>query len=158
MGQRNQNNMKKAIYIPEESTPLLERFINTMMQCGKKSISRGILKDSFIEIGKQSNGQDPERVFEKAIDNVKPSMEVRPKRIGGAVYQIPVEVKSNRQISLAFRWIIHAARGIKGKPMSKKLASVLLEAASGAGPAVKKKEDTHRMAQANKAFAHFAKY
>lgn len=150
--------MKKSSYIPEGSTPLQERFINTMMQCGKKSISRRIFRESFIEIAKQSNGQNPERVFEKAIDNVKPSMEVRPKRIGGAVYQIPVEVKSNRQISLAFRWIIHAARAVKGKPMAKKLSGVLIEASNGAGPAVKKKEDVHRMAQANKAFAHFAKY
>lgn len=149
--------MKKNNYIPEGSTALQERFINTMMVCGKKSISRRILKETFIEIGKQG-GQDPERVFEKAIDNVKPLMEVRPKRIGGAVYQIPVEVKPNRQISLAFRWVIQAARGIKSKPMSNKLAQVLMDASNGAGPAVKKKEDAHKMAQANKAFAHFAKY
>lgn len=150
--------MKKSSYIPEGSTPLLERFINTMMLRGKKSTSRKILRETFLEIGKTATGQNPERVFEKAIENVKPSMEVRPKRIGGAVYQIPVEVKPHRQISLALRWIIHAARDIKGKPMAKKLSAVLLEAASGTGPAVKKKEDAHRMAQANKAFAHFAKY
>lgn len=150
--------MKKTLYIPEGGTPLQERFINTMMHGGKKSISRKILRETFLEIGKTASDQNPERVFEKAIENVKPSMEVRPKRIGGAVYQIPVEVKSHRQVSLALRWIIHAARGIKGKPMAKKLSSVLLEAAAGAGPAVKKKEDAHRMAQANKAFAHFAKY
>lgn len=145
------------IYIPEGGTALQERFINTMMMQGKKSISRRIMSDAFVEIGK-GGGQDPERVFEKAIENVKPNMEVRPKRIGGAVYQIPVEVKPNRQLSLAFRWIIATARGIKGKPMAKKLASVLAEAAAGAGPAVKKRDDVHRMAQANKAFAHFAKY
>lgn len=150
--------MKKHTYIPEGGTPLLERFINTMMQCGKKSVSRRIVQDSFVEISKGGSGQDPERVFEKAIDNVKPTMEVKPKRIGGAVYQIPVEVKANRQISLAFRWIIAAARGIKGRPMAKKLAGVLLEASTGAGPAVKKRDDVHKMAQANKAFAHFAKY
>lgn len=150
--------MKKSLYIPENSTPLQERFINCLMMRGKKSVARRILSDAFLEIGKQDGGQNPERIFEKAIENVKPTMEVRPKRIGGAVYQIPVEVKSNRQMSLVFRWIIHAARDIKGKPMSKKLSSVLLEAASGAGPAVKKKEDAHKMAQANKAFAHFAKY
>lgn len=150
--------MKKSLYIPEASTPLQERFINCLMMRGKKSVARRILSDAFLEIGKQDGGQNPERIFEKAIENVKPTMEVRPKRIGGAVYQIPVEVKSNRQMSLVFRWIIQAARDIKGKPMSKKLSSVLLEAASGAGPAVKKKEDAHKMAQANKAFAHFAKY
>lgn len=150
---------KKTFYIPEGGTALQERFINTMMQQGKKSTSRRLLRDAFVAIANQGEkGQDPERVFEKAIDTVKPSMEVRPKRIGGAVYQIPVEVKPSRQVSLAFRWIINAARGIKGKPMAAKLASVLIEASNGAGPAVKKKEDTHRMAQANKAFAHFAKY
>lgn len=145
-------------YIPEGSTPILERFINTMMRQGKKSTARKILKDAFIEISKQEGGPDPEKIFDKAIENVKPNMEVRPKRIGGAVYQIPVEVKPNRQMSLTFRWIITAARAIKGKPMARRLSSVLIEAAAGTGPAVKKKDDSHRMAQANKAFAHFAKY
>ena len=148
---------KRPIYVPEGSTALQERFINNMMKQGKKSIARRIMKDAFIQIGKQG-GQNPEHVFEKAIENVKPTMEVRPKRIGGAVYQIPVEVKPNRQLSLTFRWIIGAARALKGKPMAIKLAGVLVEASTGAGPAVKKKDDVHRMAQANKAFAHFAKY
>lgn len=107
---------------------------------------------------KATDGQNPERVFEKAIDNVKPTMEVKPKRIGGAVYQIPVEVKLNRQLSLSFRWIVGAARLMKGKPMAEKLASILVEASNGAGPAVKKRDDVHKMAQANKAFAHLAKY
>ncbi len=150
--------MQKSTYIPQGGTPLQERFINTMMMQGKKSIARRIFSDAFVEIGKMGADKDPERVFEKAIENVKPNMEVRPKRIGGAVYQIPVEVKANRALSLTFRWIIGAARNIKGKPMSKKLALVLVEASTGAGPAVKKKEDVHKMAQANKAFAHFAKY
>lgn len=149
---------KRHLYIPEGSTALEERFINSMMKQGKKSIARKIMSDAFIDIGQQATGQDPERIFEKAIENVKPNMEVRPKRIGGAVYQIPVEVKSGRQLALAFRWIIGAARLIKGKPMAKKLASILVEASAGTGPAVKKKEDAHKMAQANKAFAHFAKY
>lgn len=149
---------KRPIYIPEGSTALEERFINSMMSDGKKSTARRILSETFIDIGTQATGQDPERIFEKAIENVKPNMEVKPKRIGGAVYQIPVEVKPGRQLSLAFRWIIGAARAVKGKPMSKKLASVLVEAAAGTGPAVKKKDDAHKMAQANKAFAHFAKY
>ena len=150
--------MKKSTYIPEGSTALQERFINTMMMQGKKSIARRILKDCFLEITTSSEGQNPERVFEKAVDTVKPTMEVKPKRIGGAVYQIPVEVKLNRQVSLTFRWIIDAARKIKGKPMAKKLAGVLMEAAAGTGPAVKKRDDVHKQAQANKAFAHLAKY
>lgn len=151
----------KVTYIPEGGTPLQERFINTMMMRGKKSTARKILRETFAAISKQAGSAqvgDPERIFEKAIDNVKPTMEVRPKRIGGAVYQIPVEVKANRALSLALRWIILAARGSKGRPMAIKLASILAESAAGAGPAVKKKEDVHRQAQANKAFAHFAKY
>lgn len=102
--------------------------------------------------------QHPEKVFEKAVENVKPAMEVRAKRIGGAVYQIPVEVKPNRQLALAFRWIIGAARGGKGAPMSKKLASEIMAAANTEGAAIKKKEDTLKMAAANKAFAHYARY
>ncbi|MBI5413024.1 30S ribosomal protein S7 [Candidatus Peregrinibacteria bacterium] len=149
---------KKTIYIPEGSSAVQEKFINCMMIRGKKSTARRIMKDMLIEVSKLAAGQNPERVFEKALDNVKPSMEVRPKRIGGAVYQIPVEVKPNRQIALTFRWIIEAARNVKGKPMARKLAGVIMEASAGTGPAVKKKDDSHRMAQANKAFAHFAKY
>ncbi len=145
-------------YIPEGSTPLQERFINSMMERGKKSTARRILKQCFLELGTISEGQDPEKIFEKALDNVKPTAEVKPKRIGGAVYQVPVEVKPNRQLALTFRWIIGAARSVKGKPMHIKLANVLLEASNGAGPAVKKRDDVHRMAQANKAFAHLAKY
>ncbi|MFA6521519.1 MAG: 30S ribosomal protein S7 [Candidatus Gracilibacteria bacterium] len=148
--------MKKANYTPEGYTPLQEKFINSMMERGKKSTARRILKEAFLALSEQK--QDPERIFEKAIENVKPTMEVRPKRIGGAVYQIPVEVKPNRQLALTFRWIINAARALKGKAMALKLSSVLIEASNGAGPAVKKKEDVHKMAQANKAFAHFAKY
>ena len=149
---------KNTTHIPEGSTPLLERFINTLMHSGKKTIARRILKDCFIEVSKLSEGQDPERIFEKAIETVKPNMEVRPKRVGGAVYQVTVEVKQNRQLSLAFRWILGAARKEKGAPMSKKLARVLLDSSNETGPAFKKREDIHRMAQANKAFAHLAKY
>lgn len=128
-----------------------------MMHAGKKNVARKIWKLTLLEISKKG-GKDPERVFETAVENVKPGMEVRPKRIGGAVYQVPIEVKAHRQLSLAFRWLIGSARNVKGAPMFKKLTSVLMEAAEGTGPAVKKKEDTERMAQANRAFAHLAKY
>ncbi len=148
---------KHVTHIPEGSTTLQEKLISTMMQRGKKNTARRIWKNTLLEISQKSK-KDPERVFEQALENVKPLMEVRPRRIGGAVYQIPMEVKQNRQISLAFRWLIGAARHIKGASMHKKLSSVLMEASEGAGPAVKKKEDTHKMAQANKAFAHLAKY
>lgn len=148
---------KHIQFIPEGSTPLQEKFISTMMRCGKKSVARKIWKLTLLEISKKG-GKDPERIFEAAVENIKPSMEVRPKRIGGAVYQVPIEVKAHRQLSLAFRWLIIAAKNSKGAPMYKKLTSILLEAAEGTGPAVKKKEDTERMAQANRAFAHLAKY
>lgn len=147
---------KRCSYIPENSNPLQEKFINYLMNDGKKNVARKIFRNTLQIISKKD--QHPDRVFEKAIENVKPNMEVRAKRIGGAVYQIPVEVKPNRQIALAFRWIISAARGGKGAPMSKKLANELFAAANAEGAAVKKKEDTLKMAAANKAFAHYARY
>ncbi len=145
------------IYIPENSSPLQEKFINYLMLDGKKSIARRIFDDALKIVSKKLSG-DPEKIFKGAIDNVKPQMEVKAKRIGGAVYQIPREVKPNRQMALAFRWIIGAARDKKGSPMAQRLANELIEASNEQGNAMKKKEDTHRMAQANKAFAHLARY
>lgn len=127
------------------------------MQSGKKTIARKIFADTMEEI-KKKGSKDPEQVFERAIDNVKPSMEVRPKRIGGGIYQIPIEVKTGRQLMLAFRWILGAARDKKGSKMAVKLSQELLDAANQTGTAMKKKEDTHKMAAANKAFAHYARY
>lgn len=144
-------------FIPQSSSPTQERFINYLMLDGKKSTARSIFKDTFKIISKKTSN-DPEKVFKSAIDNVKPNLEVKAKRIGGAVYQIPREVKPNRQLALAFRWLIGAARGKKGSPMAQRLANELIDASNEQGIAVKKKEDTHRMAQANKAFAHFARY
>jgi small subunit ribosomal protein S7 len=144
-------------HIPEDSNPLQEKFINYIMLDGKKSIARTIFKDILLEI--QAKGhKNPESVFEKAIQNVEPSMEVRPKRIGGAVYQIPMEVKPKRRVMLSFRWILSAARKDKGTGIAKRIAKQLLDAHEGIGGAVKKKEDTHKMAAANKAFAHYARY
>lgn len=149
--------MRKTTYIPEDSSPLQEKFVNYLMISGKKSTARKIFNETLKLISKKASG-DPEKVFKTAIDNVKPQMEVKAKRIGGAVYQVPREVKPDRQMALAFRWIIGAARGKKGSPMAQKLASELLDASNEQGAAIKKKEDTHRMAEANKAFAHLAKY
>ena len=145
---------KRAHFIPEGSNPLYEKFINYVMLAGKKNTARKIFNDSLQMISDKTK-EDPGKVFNKAIDNVKPQMEIKPKRIGGAVYQIPLEVNANRQITLAFRWLIGAARGGKGKPMFERLAQELMQAAEGTGSAVKKKEDTHKMAEANRAFAHF---
>lgn len=144
-------------YIPATSSPLQEKFINYLMLDGKKSLARKIFDNTLKIVSKKTSG-DPEKIFKSAIDNVKPHIEVKAKRIGGAVYQIPREVKPNRQLALAFRWIIGAARDKKGTAMANKLANEIVDASNEQGIAVKKKEDTHRMAQANKAFAHLAKY
>ena len=133
---------------------LVSKFTNYLMKKGKKSVARKVLMDSFQIIEKSK--KDPIEIFEAAIENVGPLMEVRSKRVGGATYQVPIPVAKDRRISLASRWIINAASSKKGKPMKEKLAEELLNAASNTGSAIKKKEDTHRMAEANKAFAHFA--
>ncbi len=148
---------KRSLYIPEGSNPLQEKFINYLMQEGKKNIARKIFKDMLAILVEKGN-KTPEKVFEKAIESVKPTLEIKAKRIGGAVYQIPIEVKPGRQLMLAFRWILEGARGKKGSPMAQKLADELLAASNGEGSAIKKKDDTMKMAQANKAFAHYAKY
>jgi small subunit ribosomal protein S7 len=147
---------KRCQYIPENSNPLQEKFINYIMKDGKKNVARIIFRDSLTIISEKD--KQPVKIFEKAIENVKPTVEVRAKRIGGAVYQIPVEVKQGRQLALAFRWLLTATRAKKGAPMAKKLADELMAAANNEGAAIKKKEDTVKMAQANKAFAHYAKY
>lgn len=134
----------------------LARFTNTVMWDGKKSVARSIVYGALDEIKKRDPAADPIAVFETAIQNVAPSIEVRSRRVGGANYQIPREVNPARRRALAFRWIIAAARGGAGKPMAVKLADELLAAAKSEGAAFKKKEDIHRMAEANRAFAHFA--
>ena len=146
----------KARLLPG-ADPLQEKFINNIMLDGKKSIAREIFQKMLAEL-KNKGEKNPAETFSIAIENASPSMEVRPKRVGGAVYQVPIEVKPNRQRILAMRWILEAARDSKGKPIHLKLASVILETARREGPACKKKENVHRMAAANKAFAHFAKY
>lgn len=148
---------KRSTFIPEGSNPLQEKFINYIMKVGKKNIARKIFKDT-LNVLTEKGQKEPAKVFERAVENVKPTLEIRPKRIGGAVYQIPIEVKPGRQLMLSFRWILESARGRKGVPMAKKLAEELLNASNNEGNAIKKKEDTIKMAQANKAFAHYAKY
>ncbi|MFH0820438.1 MAG: 30S ribosomal protein S7 [Candidatus Peregrinibacteria bacterium] len=148
---------QKARYMPAGSTDLQEKFINTMMRCGKKDLARRIFQTCMHTLREQGN-KNPEELFEKAVKNVMPQMEIRPRRVGGAVYQIPVEVKPKRQLSLSIRWIVGVCRDRRGKPMAEKLAQELLDASKETGAAFKKREDVHRMAQANKAFAHFAKY
>jgi len=140
---------------PIYSSPLVTKFINTVMKEGKRSTAEAILYRSF-DIIKEKTGDDPLKVFKKALDNVKPSLEVKSRRVGGSNYQVPVEVNPNRRLSLSIRWLVTYARGRgDGKTMQEKLANELLDASNLRGGAVKKREDTHRMAEANKAFAHY---
>ena len=134
----------------------MEKFINQVMRKGKKTIARKIVYGA-LDIVKTQSKKDPLEIFQKAIENTSPLLQVRSKRVGGATYQVPIEVKPKKRVSLAMKWILAAARAKKGKPMKIKLAEELLAAYKNEGAAVKKKEDTHRMAEANRAFAHFAR-
>jgi len=141
---------------PVYNSERIAKFINHVMRRGKKTIAQKIVYGAF-EIIKKQTKKDPLEVFEKALENAAPEVEVRPQRVGGATYQIPREVKAHRRISLAMRWIIEAARNKKGKPMKEKLAQELILASQGEGDAVRKKINVHKMAEANKAFAYLAK-
>jgi len=139
---------------PVYQSPLVTRFVNCMMVCGKKSIAERTFYGAMDTIRERTN-DDPLRVFRRAVDNVKPSVEVKSRRVGGSNYQVPVEVRPQRRTALALRWLISFARTRPEKSMGEKLANELMDAASSRGAAFKKKEDTHRMAEANKAFAHY---
>ncbi len=134
----------------------LGRFINYVMQDGKKSTAERLVYDAFKKI-KEVTKEDPIKVFEKALENVSPMLEVKSRRVGGANYQVPQEVRPDRRFILSIRWIIGAARAKKGKPMADKLADEIVAASKNEGNAIKKKLDMHRMAEANRAFAHFAR-
>lgn len=144
-------------YIPPNSDPLTEKFICYVMKRGKKNIARRIFNDMLKELEKRGH-KNAKDTFKHAVESVKPNMEVRPKRVGGAVYQVPLEVTPKRQQMLAFNWILTGARNRKGIPMYKRLAQEILDAAEGVGTAIKKRDDVHKMAHANKAFAHLARY
>ncbi|OGZ73606.1 MAG: 30S ribosomal protein S7 [Candidatus Staskawiczbacteria bacterium RIFCSPLOWO2_01_FULL_38_12b] len=135
---------------------VVSQFINKVMKSGKKTIAQKIVYDSF-NIIKEKTQKEPLEIFNKAIENVSPLLEVKPKRVGGATYQVPMEVRQERKLDLSIKWILDAARSKKGKGMAIKLSEELLAAANNEGNAMKKKNDTHRMAEANKAFAHFAR-
>ena len=139
---------------PIYGSRLAARFVNRLMYDGKKGAAEKIFYGA-LEVLAEKTGEDPMRAFEKALDNVKPHMEVKARRVGGATYQVPMEVRPDRQVSLSIRWLITYARSRGEKGMSNKLAAELLDAFNSRGGAVKKKEDTHRMAEANKAFAHY---
>jgi small subunit ribosomal protein S7 len=148
---------KKHQILPDSlyNDVLVAKLINYVMRKGKKTVARKIVYGAF-DIVKEKTKKDPLEIFKKAIENVGPSLELRPRRVGGATYQVPIEVRPERKIALAMRWIIMAAKMKKGKSMKEKLAEELIAASKNEGWAVKKKEDTHKMAEANRAFAHFA--
>ncbi len=139
---------------PKYKNVTVARFINIMMTRGKKAVAEKIVYKCF-NILAEKTGKGSLEVFQKALDNSRPLLEVKPRRIGGATYQIPIEVRAERGISIAMRWIRNFARAKKGKPMEIKLADEIMDAYKGEGSAIKKREDTHKMAEANKAFAHY---
>jgi small subunit ribosomal protein S7 len=139
---------------PMYASVIVEKFINRMMFCGKKMVARKILYDAMGTI-KNKADEEPLQVFLKALANVKPMVEVKSRRVGGSTYQVPVEIQNKRQEALAMRWIIQAARARAGSSMSSRLGTELIDAFNSTGTAFKKKEDTHRMAEANKAFSHY---
>ncbi len=141
---------------PVYQSKLASKFINCLMWDGKKSVASNVFYDAMKEIEKKISDVSPIEVFETAVNNVKPMLEVRSKRVGGSNYQVPMQVGPKRQLSLAIRWILAASRGKKGKPMSIRLASELMDAYRKEGTAMTTRENVHRMAEANKAFAHFA--
>ncbi len=141
---------------PAYSSKLVSKFINCLMWDGKKSVAQRVFYDAMDVISKKVKDAGPLEVFEKAVNNVKPLIEVRSKRVGGASYQVPMQVNARRQQSLAFRWILQSARDKKGKPMCERLASELIDAYNGHSGAMTTRENIHKMAEANKAFAHFA--
>ena len=155
MSRRRTAVKRKVIPDPKFNNTMLARFINKIMLDGKKSTSQKILYQAVDTVKEKINAEDIVEVITKAVDNVKPLLEVKSRRIGGATYQVPVEVASERREALAMRWLIQYARGRKGVPMAKALADELLDAYNSQGAAFKKKEDTHKMAEANKAFAHY---
>ena len=136
------------------NSPIVAKFINSVMYQGKKSIAENIVYGALDILKQKTSEEDVMKVFNKALDNIRPRLELKPRRVGGATYQIPIEVTTQRGTAIAMRWIRDFARNKKGKPMMVKLADELLSAYKAEGPAVKKRDETHKMAEANKAFAH----
>jgi len=155
MPRRREIPKREVLPDPVYQSTLVTKFINTVMLAGKRSTAEGIMYGAF-DIIKDKTGDDPLKVFKKAVDNVKPALEVKSRRVGGSNYQVPIEVNPNRRLSLSIRWLVGYARQRgDGKTMEERLANEFMDAANLRGGAVKKREDTHRMAEANKAFAHY---
>lgn len=158
MPRRERPTRRLPVPDPKFNSELLSRFINRVMQRGKRSLARRTVYDALQRIEEQHGGEGGMtglEVFQQALRNATPVLEVRPRRVGGATYQIPIEIRGDRRQSLAIRWLVTAAQSRPGKSMAEKLAAELWEASQNTGLAIKKKEDTHRMAEANRAFAHY---
>ena len=151
---KRQATKRDVLADPIYNSKLVTKLINRLMLDGKKGVAQTILYDAF-DIVKEKTGNEPLEVFEKALANIKPALEVKSRRVGGANYQVPVEVKPERAQALAFRWLINYARLRNGHSMAENLANEIIDASNGVGASVKKKDDTHKMAEANKAFAHY---
>lgn len=152
---RRRADKRDVISDPKYNSKLVTRFVNVIMAKGKKSIAEQILYNALDIVTKKLNNDNALEVLQKSIDNARPLLEIKPRRVGGATYQVPIEVKSDRGNSIAMRWIRDFARQKKGKPMEEKLADEIMDAFKAQGSAIKKREDMHRMAEANKAFAHY---
>jgi len=155
MSRRRQAVKRPIARDPKYSSPLVTRLVNTVMLSGKKSVAQRIVYGAFDQIAEKNAGANPLDILQRAVDNAKPRIETKPRRVGGATYQVPLEVPGDRQQSLALRWIVDFADARKGQPMKQALAAEIMEAYQGQGNAIRKRDEVHKMAQANKAFAHF---
>ena len=155
MARRRRAEKRAIVADPRYNSELIAYMINAIMERGKKSTAASIVYGALDDIQAKLKDQDPLQVFTQAVDNVKPKLEVKSRRVGGATYQVPLEVSPKRQIALASRWLIQYSKARKGVPMRRALATELLDAYSNQGSSIKKRDDTHKMAQANKAFAHY---
>ena len=154
MPRRGQVVKREVVPDPKYGDRNVARLINKVMERGKKSVAQQIVYDAFAIVEEKMH-RNPADVYEQALRNTMPILEVKPRRVGGATYQVPVEVRGDRRMTLAVRWILQASRARKGRPMAERLAAELVDAANNTGTAVKKREDTHKMAEANRAFAHY---
>ncbi|GAB4490353.1 MAG: 30S ribosomal protein S7 [Thermodesulfovibrionales bacterium] len=154
MPRRRVAEKREVLPDPKYNSKVVSKFMNVLMEEGKKAVAESICYGAF-EIIKEKTGNDPLKVFKTALDNVKPALEVKPRRVGGATYQVPVEIRPQRRMALAFRWLINYSRARNEKTMRERLAGELMDAFNNTGASIKKREDTHKMAEANKAFAHY---
>ena len=154
MPRRREVPKREILPDPVYNSQLVTKFVNVVMKDGKKAVAEKILYDA-LDVVHERTSEDPMKIFKKAVENVKPALEVKSRRVGGSTYQVPIEVRPSRRLALSMRWLIQAARNRGEKTMNERLANEFMDAAQNRGTAIKKKEDTHRMAEANKAFAHY---